>query len=166
MGRILTVQEFQQDRPRNQRIVCTSGGYDPAHSGHITCIQKSKEYGDLLVVLVNGDGFLRRKKGKEFLPVEERAFIISALAGVDVVLPLTDEYDQDTVIEALRAVKPHVFTKGGDRCDERTIPEWDVCQELGIRIVTGVGNPKTCSSSNFLEDWGRFYTSRAGHRVP
>jgi hypothetical protein len=58
-----------------------------------------------------------------------------------------------TVREALRRLRPAVFTKGGDRVDARSIPEWDVCDELGIEVVSGVGADKEWSSSWFLDAW-------------
>ena len=60
-----------------------------------------------------------------------------------------------TVREALRRLRPDVFTKGGDRVDAPTIPEWDICQELGIEVVTGVGADKQWSSSWFLDAWSQ-----------
>jgi len=77
---------------------------------------------------------------------------MSYLRGVDVVVPFEIENDQ-TVREALRRIRPHVFTKGGDRCSPDTIPEWDVCAELGIHVETGVGEPKNWSSSELLARW-------------
>ena len=142
------------DAHRNElgTIVCTSGGFDPVHPGHLSVIAESKKFGDTLVVVVNGDGFLTRKKGKPFQDIETRCRIISYARGVDCVVPFEINDDQ-TVREALRRIKPHVFTKGGDRCSPETIPEWDVCQELGIKVETGVGAPKNWSSSEFLAKW-------------
>jgi len=134
------------------RIVCTSGGYDPVHPGHLSCIAASRQFGDTVVVVVNGDGFLTRKKGKPFQDLETRCRIMSYARGADVIVPFEIENDQ-TVREALRRIKPHVFTKGGDRCSPETIPEWDICQELGITVETGIGEPKNWSSSDFLAKW-------------
>ena len=90
------------------------------------------------------------------MDVAARAYIVAALEGVDAVVKLENEYDEETVVKALRDLKPDVFTKGGDRCDEQSIPEWGICQETGIRIVTGVGVDKHWSSSNYLRDWEEF----------
>ncbi len=148
---ILSFEEFQASRPQG-RIVATSGGYDPVHPGHISSIQDSRKYGDVVVVIVNGDGFLTAKKGRAFQDLQTRCLIVSALRGVDYVVPFEIEGDS-TVTEALRRLRPHVFTKGGDRVDARNIPEWDVCTELGIEVVTGVGEDKRWSSSWFLQAW-------------
>lgn len=133
-------------------IVCTSGGFDPIHPGHLSCIADSRQFGDTLVVIVNGDSFLRQKKGKPFQDLQTRCRIVSYARGVDLVLPFEIAGDP-TVREALRRLRPHVFTKGGDRCSPETIPEWAVCAELGIRVETGLGEPKNWSSSDFLARW-------------
>ena len=138
--------------------MATSGGFDPIHPGHISSLQQSAEYGDLVVAIVNGDSFLAAKKGKPFQDLETRCLIVSAIRGVDFVVPFEIDGDM-TVREALRQLRPDVFTKGGDRVDARTIPEWDVCHELGIEVVTGVGDAKQWSSSWFLDDWARHAAS-------
>jgi cytidyltransferase-like protein len=148
---IISFEGFDDQRPSG-RIVVTSGGYDPIHPGHISSIQESRRYGDIVVVLVNGDSFLRAKKGKAFQDLETRCLIVSALRGVDYVVPFEIE-DDPTVCVALRRLRPQVFTKGGDRADPKAVPEWDVCQELGIEIVFGVGDDKRWSSSWFLQAW-------------
>lgn len=152
-AKIVTFEEFSKLRPKLGKVVVTSGGYDPIHPGHISCIIDSKKYGDTLVVIVNGDSFLTAKKGKPFQNLETRSLIVSGIAGVDYVVPFEIKNDQ-TVSKALGALKPDVFTKGGDRVDESTIPEWETCKKNNIKIVTGVGLPKKWSSSWFLKEWG------------
>jgi cytidyltransferase-like protein len=150
---IVSFDNFDAARPAG-RIVATSGGFDPIHPGHISSLQASAGFGDVMVAIVNGDAFLRAKKGRSFQDLETRCLIVSAVRGVDYVVPF--EIDGDlTVREALRRLRPNVFTKGGDRVDARTIPEWDVCQELGIEVVTGVGADKQWSSSWFLNAWSQ-----------
>lgn len=150
---IMTLEEFAQIRDTLRgTLILTSGGYDPIHPGHISCIVDSKNHGDLLVVVVNGDWFLDHKKGKHFMDLKTRSEIVSAIRGVDFVVPFEIE-DDTTVNVALETIVPDVFTKGGDRVDAETIPEWDTCVANGIEIVTGVGDSKTHSSSNILEDW-------------
>lgn|SRR5574338_185084 len=150
---ILTLDEFVSIRDSIPgTLVLTSGGYDPIHPGHITCLVDSKKHGDALVAVVNGDWFLTQKKGAPFLPLATRCAIVSAIRGVDFVIAFEIEGDT-TVIPALEAVRPQVFTKGGDRVDAATIPEWETCQRHNIQIITGVGDPKVHSSSNILEDW-------------
>jgi cytidyltransferase-like protein len=149
---IVSFEEFDALRSKLGKIVATSGGFDPIHPGHISCIYESKQHGDTLVVIVNGDAFLTAKKGRPFQNLETRTLIVSGIQGVDYVVPFEIEGDQ-TVSKALEAIKPDVFTKGGDRTDKSSIPEWGVCQKLGINIVTGVGHEKKWSSSWFLNRW-------------
>ena len=149
---IVSFKDFAKLRPDLGKVVATSGGFDPIHPGHISCIIESKKYGDTLVVIVNGDNFLRSKKGKPFQDLETRSLIVSGIAGVDYVIPFEIKNDQ-TVVKALEKIKPDVFTKGGDRVDETTIPEWEVCKKHGIEIVTGIGADKKWYSSWFLQDW-------------
>lgn len=153
---IISFEEFNRIRDTLGTIVCTSGGFDPIHPGHASCLIESKKLGDTLVVVVNGDIFLRNKKGKPFMNLKTRCQIVSTIRGVDYVIPFEIENDQ-TVCEALRLIRPHIFTKGGDRTDYTNIPEWDVCQKLGIKLVPQVGYDKKWSSSDFLKEWGEFY---------
>lgn len=89
-----------------------------------------------------------------------RCHVVSCIRAVDYVIPFEIEDDQ-TVCEALRRIRPQVFTKGGDRVDFTNIPEWAVCQELGIELVSQVGRPKLWSSSDFLKDWGEHAVAMA-----
>jgi len=163
-AKIVSFEEFDQIRDSLGRIVCTSGGFDPIHPGHATCIVESQKYGDTLVVVVNGDNFLTTKRGKPFMDLITRCQIVSCIRNVDYVIPFEIENDQ-TVCEALRRVRPHVFTKGGDRTDYTNIPEWQVCQELGIEIVPQVGRPKAWNSSDFLKEWGQFWMQAHGQNA-
>lgn len=156
---IVSFEQLEILRPQLGRIVATSGGFDPIHPGHISCILASKKFGDTLVVIVNGDAFLRAKKGKPFQDLATRSVIVSAIREVNFVIPFEVE-DDSTVIQALEKLRPHVFTKGGDRLDAATIPEWDVCQKHGIEIETGVGLDKQWSSSDFLREWEAHYTKQ------
>ena len=165
---IVTLEEFARARADVPGpIVCTSGGFDPIHPGHCTCILESKarvleEHGvscPSLVVIVNGDAFLRAKKGKAFQDLETRCRIVSCLRMVDWVVAFEIEGDTSVNV-ALRGIRPDFFTKGGDRTDFTNIPEWETCQELGIRIVPRTGLDKRWSSSDFLRDWGDFVSGR------
>ncbi len=152
---IISFEEFNKLRPRLGKVVATSGGFDPIHPGHISCIIESKKYGDTLAVIVNGDPFLTAKKGKPFQNLKTRCEIVSGIANVDYVLPF-EIYNDQTVSKALEAIKPDIFTKGGDRIDASTIPEWETCQKYGIEVVSGVGEDKQWSSSQFLHEWSQY----------
>lgn len=161
-AQIVGIEEFTSIRKTLGRIVCASGGFDPIHPGHLTYLIESKNYGDTLVVVVNGDAFLVSKKGKPFMNLETRCKIVSCVRNVDFVVPF-EIHGDSTVSVALERIRPHVFTKGGDRIDHDSIPEWQICQELGIEIVTQVGFQKEWSSSDFLREWGEFWLqSRKG----
>lgn len=153
LANVLSFEEFNKIKDNLGTIVCTSGGFDPIHSGHISCFQESKQYADTLVVIVNGDNFLRNKKGKAFMNLKERCSIVSSIKNVDYVIPFEIENDS-TVIKALEKIKPNLFTKGGDRYDKKTIAEWNICKKLNIKILTNIGNEKNeTSSSKYLNAW-------------
>lgn len=132
-------------------IVMASGYFDPIHPGHISYLEEAKKLGDILIVVIDGDKRATMKKGKPFIPAKDRKKIVEALECVDKV------YIEDVDIkESLRRLRPDIFAKGGDRMDKESIPEWDVCEELGIRIVTGVGVEKRWSSRDYLQEWVDF----------
>ena len=130
-------------------IYMTSGGFDPLHIGHLRCILATTAMADkdggYVVVIVNGDGFLDRKKGFAFMPEKERAEIIAGIRGVDAAV-IWDDGGQ-TVTGAIARLKPTYFTKGGDRAAPKDIPEWGICQEVGCEVLFNVGGGKIQSSS-------------------
>ncbi|MBS3093930.1 adenylyltransferase/cytidyltransferase family protein [Candidatus Pacearchaeota archaeon] len=129
------------------KVVAVSGFFDPLHVGHIEYFSLAKKLGDKLIVILNNDEQAVIKKGKPFMAAEERKKIIEALRDVDEVFLSIDK--DITVCESLRAVKPDIFAKGGDRFSYE-IPEAKVCRELGIEIVDGLG-AKIQTSSNFYK---------------
>jgi D-beta-D-heptose 7-phosphate kinase/D-beta-D-heptose 1-phosphate adenosyltransferase len=146
-------------RPTLGKIVVASGGFDPIHPGHASNLLEAKTLGDTLVVVVNGDAFLKNKKGKAFQDLKTRCQIVSFVRAVDYVVPFEIDDDQ-TVIEALRQLRPHIFAKGGDRAAPHLVPESKICDELGIEIAYGIGAPKAWSSSDFLAEWGEWWVNR------
>ncbi len=155
-AKIISFEEFEAIRDSLGIIVATSGGFDPIHPGHVSCIHQSKSHGNTVIVIVNGDDFLLKKKGKPFMDLKTRCHIVSYVKGVDYVIPFEIENDH-TVCVALDRLKPHIFTKGGDRIDEKSIPEWKTCEKNGTKIISGVGHRKDWSSSDFLREWGEFW---------
>ena len=144
------------------KIVLVTGGFDPIHSGHIAYFQSAKQLGDKLVVGLNSDTWLTRKKGREFMPWNERAAIVAALHVVDLVIDFSD--NDGTAIDAIRKVKeifPNdeiVFANGGDRTSDN-IPE-QVFDD--VEFVFGVGGENKMNSSSWiLEDWKKPKTTRA-----
>ena len=148
-----------------KRIVLITGGFDPLHSGHIAYIKAARELGDSLVVGVNSDEWLRRKKGQEFMPWQERATIIAALHDVDRVVNFDDtDNSAKDAIRKVRAIYPTahiIFANGGDRTKEN-IPEMDLLEEmLHLDFVFGVGGEdKKNSSSWILQEWKSPKTER------
>lgn len=141
-----------------RKIVLVTGGFDPVHSGHIAYFKAAKQLGDVLVVGVNSDEWLTRKKGRPFLPWEERASIVNGIKDVTRVINFNDGDDSaKDAIRKLRAIYPNeiiVFANGGDRTKEN-IPEMDLLNEmLHLEFVFGVGGEdKKNSSSWILEEW-------------
>jgi D-beta-D-heptose 7-phosphate kinase/D-beta-D-heptose 1-phosphate adenosyltransferase len=131
-----------------RKIVTISGGCDPLHSGHVAMILEAATYGDVVVIL-NSDDWLMRKKGYVFMPWKERAEILMGIKGVVDVVPVDDS--DGTVCEALRRIQPHYFANGGDRKVGNT-PEGDVCAELGIEMLWGIGGTEKVQSSSWLID--------------
>ena len=75
------------------RVVIVSGGFDPIHSGHIEHFKEAKKLGDILIVGLNSDAWLTRKKGKPFMVLKQRASILAELRSVDKVMPFNDDDD-------------------------------------------------------------------------
>jgi cytidyltransferase-like protein len=148
-----------------KKIVLITGGFDPLHSGHIAYIKAARELGDSLIVGVNSDEWLRRKKGQEFMPWEERATIIAALHNIDRVINFDDsDNSAKDAIKKVRAIHPAaqiIFANGGDRTKEN-IPEMDLLTEmLHLDFVFGVGgDDKKNSSSWILQEWKAPKTER------
>jgi len=148
-----------------KKIVLITGGFDPIHSGHIAYIKSARELGDSLIVGINSDEWLRRKKGQEFMSWEERATIVSNLHDVDRVINFDDcDNSAKDAIRKVRTINPNaqiIFANGGDRTKEN-IPEMDLLQEmLHLDFVFGVGGEdKKNSSSWILQEWKAPKTER------
>ncbi len=163
-GLIQSLEEFSKYRETMVGpIGVTSGGYDPIHPGHITSIihasqilmskKLSRNCNPKLIVLVNDDEFLRTKKSAPFMDHRTRCQVISGIRGTDIVIPYSTVGGDTSINSALRKIKPDYFFKGGDRFDKNTIPEWETCEELKIKIITEVGHEKTWSSSEILSSY-------------
>ena len=131
---------------KKKKIVAISGGFDPIHVGHVRMIQDAKKLGSVIVFL-NTDDWLKRKKGYAFMSWEERAEILLSIKGVKEVYNAMD--DDETVCEALKFYKPDVFANGGDR-KQGNVPEYTICDQLGIEMAFGVGGNDKPQSSSWL----------------
>jgi cytidyltransferase-like protein len=142
-----------------ERIVLVTGGFDPLHSGHIQYLKAAKELGDRLIVGVNSDAWLSRKKGKPFMPMVERIAVLQELKCVDEVVYFNDNFDYDgssiKFIQETLELHPEseiIFANGGDRTD-KNIPEM-VISNPRLKFIFGVGGTdKTNSSSWILQEW-------------
>ena len=125
--------------------IAISGYWDPLHVGHLDLFEKACELGDELIVIVNSDKQAIMKKGKSFMPVEERVVILSELRCVDYVRIAVDK--DRTVCKTLATVepKPDFFCNGGDQNNE-IIPEINVCKERNIILKDGFGDKIQSSS--------------------
>ena len=123
--------------------VAISGYFDPIHVGHLEYIELSKKLGDYLIVIVNNNHQCVLKKGKPFIDEKDRIKIVEAIEWVDEVF-LSIDMDK-TVCKSLEAIKPNIFTNGGDRTNEE-IPESMVCKKYGIEILDGLGKKIRSSS--------------------
>jgi cytidyltransferase-like protein len=146
-----------------KKIVLITGGFDPLHSGHIAYFKEAKKLGDILVVGVNSDAWLTRKKGMPFMPYTERATIIRNIIGVDFVIDFNDnDGTAKHAIQMVRQSYPNdeiIFANGGDRTD-KNIPEMDIV-DGNLKFVFGVGGfNKANSSSWILQEWKAPKTER------
>jgi len=157
------------------KIVLVTGGFDPLHSGHIEYFEAAKKLGDILIVGLNSDEWLERKKGRSFMHIYEREKIVSSLKVVDRVVCYPDaDGSSKNAITGVRAMYPDatiIFANGGDRTKEN-IPEMDLLDD-NLEFVFGVGGENKMNSSSWLLDnWKHPKTDRAWgyyrilHEVP
>jgi cytidyltransferase-like protein len=144
-------------------IVLVTGGFDPLHSGHIAYFEAAKALGDVLIVGVNSDAWLARKKGRSFMPQLERTAIIDAIGIVDKTIWFND--DDGSACAAIEQVKQQypndniVFANGGDRTSDN-IPEMSV-EDSRLSFAFGVGGKNKMNSSSWiLEEWKAPRTER------
>jgi cytidyltransferase-like protein len=144
------------------KIVIVTGGFDPIHSGHIAYFKAARALGDRLIVGLNSDAWLIRKKGRPFMPWTERNIIVANLDPVDATVMFDDS--DGSAIDAIHKVKKLyptdqiIFANGGDRTQDN-IPEM-VFDD--VEFVFGVGGEdKKNSSSWILEDWNKPRTTRS-----
>lgn len=148
-----------------KKIVLVTGGFDPLHAGHIEYFKAARELGDELVVGLNSDEWLTRKKGRPFMAFKDRCAIIDSLEIVDRVISFND--DDDTACGAIFKLLSttsncqYIFANGGDRTD-LTTPEYKIYGESSnIEFVYGVGGENKMNSSSWiLDEWKTQKTER------
>jgi len=149
------------------KVILVSGGFDPLHSGHIEYFKSAKALGDKLVVGVNSDAWLTRKKGRPFMPLQERANVIQALSMVDAVVAFDDNYDADGSCKQFvedscwnYEEDDVVFANGGDRSSDNILEMSVVAENLSFQFGVG-GEDKKNSSSWILKEWSQPTTERS-----
>lgn len=138
------------------RVVIVSGGFDPIHSGHINHFIEARKLGDILIVGLNSDEWLTRKKGKPFLPIDERLAVVKSMRMVDSAVAFNDDDNSSISLirQALILFDDVLFANGGDRTQDN-IPEIDAFdKDPRVQFAFGVGGThKQNSSSWILKEW-------------
>jgi cytidyltransferase-like protein len=148
------------------KVVLVTGGFDPLHSGHIAYFKAAKELGDHLVVGLNSDDWLTRKKGRPFMPIEERIAIVKELECVDEVITFNDTDNTAClaigyILQTKASKWKLIFANGGDRTNTTT-PEYATWgNHPDVEFAFGVGGEdKKNSSSWILKEWSQPTTER------
>lgn len=134
-----------------QKVVVVSGGFDPIHIGHVRLMNEAKSLGTRLVVILNNDAWLMKKKGYVFMNHHDRKEIIENLKSVDEVILSEHTHNNNdmSVCRELQSLKPHVFANGGDRWEDN-IPEVELCKRMHIETVFNIGKGGKVRSSSEL----------------
>lgn len=137
---------------KKETIVAISGAFDPIHLGHIRLIKEAKKLGDKLVVILNNDNWLKKKKTHIFMHQKERQGVIGATEGVDeVMLTSHSQNPKDmSVSKELEKIRPDIFVKGGNQRKEKDLPETEVCKKIGCKIIFKVEHGGNFQYSSWL----------------
>jgi D-beta-D-heptose 7-phosphate kinase/D-beta-D-heptose 1-phosphate adenosyltransferase len=131
-------------------VVAVSGGFDPVHVGHVHLFRDARALGDKLVVILNDDEWLMRKKGYVFMPQAERKELLEHIRWVDEVV-IRDPRSTYDVCHMLEKLPINIFANGGaDRHNEQEVPEAKTCAECDIKMVFDVGDTGKPQSSSWL----------------
>ena len=148
-----------------EKYILVTGGFDPLHSGHIAYFKAAKELGTKLVVGLNSDEWLTRKKGRPFMPFEERLAIIKELSVVDRVISFDDSDDTAggaifKLMSTTGSSHEIIFANGGDR-KQGAVPEEKTYADK-VKFVYGVGGENKANSSSWiLDEWKTQKTERS-----
>jgi cytidyltransferase-like protein len=138
-------------------IVILSGGFDPVHDGHIAMFKDAYESYDYVIVGLNSDEWLTRKKGKPFMSFDARKSVLESIRYIDSVLSFDDTDDSAvSLLKHCMSLYPQsklIFGNGGDR-SKSNYPEWDFCNVNALRVDDSLGGShKMNSSSTLLDSW-------------
>lgn len=138
------------------KIVLVTGGFDPMHSGHVTYLREARAFGSMLIVGLNSDEWLTRKKGRPFMTYHERWAVLLGCRYVDGLVNFDDS--DGSACDAIHKIMKEyssaeiVFANGGDR-NKDNIPEMSI-QDPRLSFVFGIGGVNKINSSSWLlEDW-------------
>jgi D-beta-D-heptose 7-phosphate kinase/D-beta-D-heptose 1-phosphate adenosyltransferase len=138
-------------RANKEVIVAVSGGFDPVHIGHVRMFNEAKKLGTKLIVILNNDNWLRKKKGQEFMSQKERKEIIESFRSVDEVYVTKHKPNPEdmSVCDALKKIRPDIFANGGDRHSDN-VPEVAICKTINCKMVYNIGKGGKVQSSSWL----------------
>ncbi len=155
-----------------------SGGFDPVHVGHLAMIKEASKLASDVIILLNSDNWLKRKKGKPFMIESQRAQILEEFESISKVIIQEDDSDDSSNKAIITFAKKNIgkticYCNGGDRSDEKKIREAEVCKEYNIDLIFGIGGiHKLESSSNLTKNylaevekrpWGNFHIIARGN---
>ena len=132
-AKIKTIEEILEIcsklKIEGKSIVTTNGSFDVLHAAHVRILEKAKQEGDILIVLLNSDSSIKKLKGpnRPIINEKERAYMIASLECVDYALI----FNEDNPLEILRQIKPHKHVKGGTFVSERIKEEEELVSEWG-----------------------------------
>ena len=162
---------------KNYDFALLSGGFDPVHIGHLAMIKEANKIAKEVVILLNSDKWLERKKGKPFMVESQRAQILEEFKSVSKVIVQNDDDDSsnNAIISFVKnnPKKTICYCNGGDRSHEKKIREASICKEHNVDLIFGIGGVHKLESSssltkNYLSEiekrpWGNFHVIARGN---
>ena len=140
----MSINKKNKIKDNKSVVVAVSGYFNPLHVGHLDMIAKARKLGDKLIAIINNDVQVKLKGSVPFMSEKDRLRVIASLRDVDEVFLSIDK--DKSVCLSLTRVNPDIFANGGDRHSIGDIPEYPVCQKLGIKMVDGLGKKIRASS--------------------
>ena len=142
-----------KSKKKKKIIVAVSGGFDPIHVGHVRMFKEAKALGDELIVILNNDNWLRKKKIHVFMPEKERKEVLESIRWIDKVVLTSHKPNTNdmSVCQTLKKVRPSIFAKGGDRNIKNIPPcEVELQKKIGYKVVENIGKGGKVQSSSWL----------------